>query len=325
MKCAIIGGSGYIGINLVKLLLNHPKAKLVKVTSESNAGKKISQIYPSLLKKTELEFTKYDKDLDNIDIVFLSLPHGYSMNFIPNIIKKYPEVKIIDLSGDYRIKSKQDFEKYYKTKHSSHELQSKFVYGISEINNKKIKNAQYIANSGCFSTSAILGIKPLVNIIEGNVIINSLTGSSGSGKTPSVNTHHPVRAQNAKAYKIFKHQHTPEICQELQHEVIITPHSISLVKGIFTTCYLNLKEELSKEEITKLYKEYYKNSYFIRIIDSVEVNNVINTNFCDIAVNVSGKHVIVTSAIDNLIKGGAGQAIQNMNLMFGLDETTGLK
>lgn len=328
IKALIIGGSGYIGITLIKILLNHPFVELIGVTSKTHENKNISEIYPSLLNQTQIKYSNLDQlNIIEVDIIFVALPHGKSMEKIPKLVKKFPKTKIIDLSGDYRLNKKEEYETYYNKTHCSFNIQENFVYGLAELNKEKIKKSSYIANPGCFATSVILALSPLVqnNFIDGQVIVDSKTGSSGSGKTPSLNTHHPIRTYNTKAYKLFNHQHTPEIKQALNlTNLIFTPHSIPLVKGIFSTHYVTLKKEILEHDLIKLYTNFYEKNYFIRIVKVTEVINVVNTNFCDISINKCGKNVIVTSAIDNLIKGGAGSAVQNMNIMFDLDEKTGL-
>jgi N-acetyl-gamma-glutamyl-phosphate reductase len=256
------------------------------------------------------------------------LPHGQALSLIPQL---GPNVKAIDLSGDFRIDDPEVFKKYYKL--DRNEMQSNFVYGLTETNREAIKSAQYIANPGCFATATLLALSPMVasGMLTGKVIVDAKTGSSGSGAKPATNTHHPQRMNSFYAYKPFTHQHVPEIEQHLRtvgdfaNEFVFMTHSLPVSRGIFASCYLETKANMTNEDLQKIYRKFYKNDFFVRVVDgSPDINWVKNTNFCDIAVHSNGKQTVVFSAIDNLVKGAAGQAVQNMNLMFGLDEKTGL-
>ncbi|MBK7935447.1 MAG: N-acetyl-gamma-glutamyl-phosphate reductase [Acidobacteria bacterium] len=223
---------------------------------------------------------------------------------------------------------------FYKQEQSQPELQRKFVYGLTETNREAIKTARYIANPGCFATATLLALAPMVKsgLLTGKVIVDAKTGSSGSGAKAAPNTHHPQRMNSFYAYKPFKHQHVPEIEQCLRavgglpSDLVFITHSMPVSRGIFASCYMETCVEVTNEDLQNLYSHFYSDSFFIRLVDgSPDINWVKTTNFCDIAVNSNGKNVVVFSALDNLVKGAAGQAVQNMNLMFGLDETTGLK
>ena len=329
IKVAIIGGSGYVGSELLRILLFHPEVKIVSVTSESHAGKKVSEIHQNLYKVTDLVFEKEDvkEILKHVDILFFALPAGESMNKIEKI--DLTKTKVIDLGGDFRLKDVTQYEKFYGLKHTLPNLLSKFIYGLPEIYKSEIKTASLIASPGCFSTGAILALYPLVKngLLEGHVIIDSKTGSSGSGVKPSETTHHPERAHDFKAYSIFTHKHNPEISQVLTglDEIIFTPHSAPMVRGIFTTAYGFLKEASSTEEAKNLYEKIYADAPFVRIVKQSRSSIVVGTNYCDIAIHVQDKRIIVTSAIDNLVKGVAGQAVQSMNIMFGFKEVTALQ
>lgn len=312
IKVVIIGGSGYVGGELLRFLLFHPYVKIISVTSQLNIGKKISEIHPNLKNITELKFESENlkKLNEKADIVFLALPNGVSMKKIKYIDLK--KIKVIDLGPDFRLKA---------------------VCGIPEIYKEKIKKAQLVANPGCFPTGALLALYPLAKakLLSNNVVVDSKTGSSGSGIKPSETTHHPERANDFKAYQVFTHRHLTEITQVVSDvqgndiDVIFTPHSMPMVRGIFTTVYVFLKEKISYEKIKNLYEKTYKNSPFIRLVDQSRSAVVAGSNYCDIALYVKGNKLIMTSAIDNLVKGAAGQAIQNMNIMFGLPEITGLQ
>ncbi len=329
----IFGGSGYGGSELLRILLFHPNVEISFVTANENAGRLVSSVHRNLRGLTELAFIDTPEDpatFQNIDTVFLALPHGKALNIVP---KLDPSIKVIDLSGDFRIDDGEMFKKFYQVEQTAPEVQERFVYGLTETNRPMVENAQYIANPGCFATATLLALAPLAasGQIEGKVVVDGKTGSSGSGVKPAANNHHPQRMNSFYAYKPFTHQHVPEIEQHLRqladfsNDLVFMTHSLPVSRGIFASCYLETVKEMSTDELNDIYKKYYGDSFFIRIVDgSPDINWVKNTNFCDIAIHSNGKQVVIFSAIDNLVKGAAGQAVQNMNLMFGLDESIGL-
>lgn len=331
IKVGIFGGSGYGGSELLRILLFHPQVELVFVTANEQAGKPIGEVHRNLNGLTDLNFIKEPEKLDGVDCVFLALPHGQAMEIVPRL----PEsVKAIDLSGDFRLRDQVAFEKHYKQAHTAMDSQSEFVYGLTETNREAIRSARLIANPGCFATATLLGLAPLVakNLLNGRVIVDAKTGSSGSGAKAAANTHHPQRMNSFYAYKPFTHQHVPEIEQELGHvgdwtnELVFMTHSLPVARGIFASIYAEVQSDLTEEELRNIFADYYRESFFVRLVQgSPDINWVKTTNFCDIGFAARGKQIVVFSAIDNLVKGAAGQAIQNMNLMFGVDETTGLK
>lgn len=330
IRTAIFGGSGYGGSELLRILLFHPEAEITLVTANEHAGKAVSAVHRNLLGLTDLEFEPAPGDLshlENTDVAFFALPHGQAMSLVPGLPKN---VKAIDLSGDFRIDDPLVFEKFYKTEQTASDLQRGFVYGLTETNREAIKNASFIANPGCFATATLLALAPLAanGLAAGRVIVDAKTGSSGSGAKAAANTHHPQRANSFYAYKPFTHQHIPEIEQLLKTlgnwdgDLVFMTHSLPVSRGIFASCYVELKSDVDLESV---YKEFYEDSPFVRVVDgSPDINWVKNTNFCDLSVHQNGRSAVVFSAIDNLVKGAAGQAVQNMNLMFGLPETTGL-
>ncbi len=334
IRTAIFGGSGYGGSELLRILLFHPNTEIVLVTANEQAGKSVSEVHKNLFGLTDLRFEKSPEDLsklENLDVAFFALPHGNALSLIPNL----PEnVKVIDLSGDFRINDAETFQQFYKLEHTATELQKEFVYGLTEMNREQIKNARYIANPGCFATATLLALAPMVKsgLLTGKIIVDAKTGSSGSGAKAAANTHHPQRMNSFYAYKPFQHQHVPEIEQHLrevgdfENDFIFMTHSLPISRGIFASCYLETTNILTNEDVKNLYELFYKDSFFVRIVEnSPDINWVKTTNFCDIAAHSNGKQIVVFSAIDNLVKGASGQAVQNMNLMFGLDETTGLR
>ena len=334
IKIGIFGGSGYGGAELLRILLQHPNAELVLVTANEQAGKPVGEVHRNLYGLTDLAFTTAPEDLtslNSLDCIFFGLPHGQAMAVIPGLSET---VKVIDLSGDFRLRDKETFREHYGSEHTAMEIQKQAVYGLTETNREAIAKARLIANPGCFATASLLGLAPLVagNFISGRVVVDAKTGSSGSGNKPAANTHHPQRMTSFYAYKPFTHQHVPEIEQELKHvgdwtsELVFMTHSLPVARGIFASIYVETRSPLAETELQQIFADFYRDSFFIRLVKgSPDINWVKTTNFCDLGFAVRGKQVVVFSALDNLVKGAAGQAVQNMNLMFGLDETTGLK
>ena len=331
IRVGIFGGSGYGGSELLRILLFHPYVELVFVTANEQAGKPVGEVHRNLNGLTQLNFIKEPEELEDVDCVFLALPHGQAMEIVPRLPGS---VKAIDLSGDFRLGDQATFEKHYKQAHTAMSAQAEFVYGLTETNREAIRSARLIANPGCFATATLLGLAPLVakNLLNGRVIVDAKTGSSGSGAKAAANTHHPQRMNSFYAYKPFTHQHVPEIEQELEHvgdwtnELVFMTHSLPVARGIFASIYVETKGDMTEEDLRKIFADYYRESFFVRLVQgSPDINWVKTTNFCDISFAARGKQVVVFSAIDNLVKGAAGQAIQNLNLMFDLDETTGLK
>lgn len=336
IKAAVLGATGYAGIELVRLLTNHPEVSIEIVGSHTFAGKKISEVYQNLEHILEKECTELDLDeVAKCDVAFCALPHGASKSVIPQILEK--GVKVIDLSGDYRYDDPDVYEAWYGEKHSSPELLKESVYGLCELHRDKIKGARLIGNPGCYTTCSILGTAPLLanKIIDTkNIIIDAKSGVTGAGRGLGLAYHFCECTENTKAYKIGTHRHTSEIEQELSNiageniMLSFTPHLIPQKRGILATIYANLNGTYTKEEILNMYKEFYKDEFFIRVKDGLpETKHVAGSNFVDIGLEVDKRlnRVVVVSAIDNIVKGAAGQAIQNMNLMFGLEEGTGLK
>jgi N-acetyl-gamma-glutamyl-phosphate reductase len=333
IRIGIFGGSGYGGSELLRILLFHPDVEIVFVTANEHAGKPVSEVHRNLAGLTNLTFTKApdaEQNLQAVECVFLALPHGQAMEVVP---KLPANVKAIDLSGDFRLRDKEVFEAHYKQTHTAMEAQAEFVYGLTETNRPGIKAARLIANPGCFATATLLGLAPLVanQMIAGRVIVDAKTGSSGSGAKAAANTHHPQRMTSFYAYKPFTHQHVPEIEQELRHvgdwtsELVFMTHSLPVARGIFASIYVETKQPETEESLKETFAKFYDGSFFIRLVKgSPDINWVKTTNFCDLGFAARGNQVVVFSALDNLVKGAAGQAVQNMNLMFGLEETTGL-
>jgi N-acetyl-gamma-glutamyl-phosphate reductase common form len=320
-----------VGGELLRLLLFHGNAKIVAATSRTSEGKFVYEVYPNLRKLTDLRFTNQalEELAEQCDVLFFALPSGESQKQIPRVINK---TKVIDLAGDLRIKSFPESQKYYGTNPQSKGLLNKSVYGLTEFNRDLIRNAELVACPGCFPTGSLLGLLPLAKegVIEGSqIVIDAKTGSSGSGDEPSMNTHHPERDDDFKAYGIFDHKHYPEIRQEIgkssdNFDLMFTPHSAPLVRGIFSTIYVFTKDSVNKTDLGEIYEKHYRSEFFVRLVPQVRLKVVSRTNFCDVSYDVNENKIIICTAIDNLLKGGAGQAVQNMNVMFDLDEREGL-
>lgn len=337
IKAAVLGATGYAGIELVRLLTNHPDVEIEILGSKSFAGEPISNVYQSFRHILELECEEVDPDrAAKCDIAFTALPHGASKSVIPSLLER--GLKVIDLSGDYRYDDAKVYEEWYGEKHSSPELLAESVYGLPELHREKIKKARLIGNPGCYTTCSILGAAPLLANKIGktkNIIIDAKSGVTGAGRTSALPYSFCECTENSKAYKVASHRHTSEIEQELSNiagERIIlsfTPHLIPQKRGILSTIYVNLNRPSSTEELTEMYKEYYKDEFFVRVKDAGELPETKHTagsNFVDIGITYDKRlqRAVVVSALDNIVKGAAGQAVQNMNLLFGLDETTGL-
>ncbi|MBE7045368.1 MAG: N-acetyl-gamma-glutamyl-phosphate reductase [Ruminococcaceae bacterium] len=335
IKVAVLGATGYAGIELVRLLTAHPEVSLEILGSQSFKGQKISEVYPNLAGILDKECEEVDLErVKECDVAFTALPHGASKTVIPALLET--GVKVIDLSGDYRYDDAAVYEKWYGEPHSSPELLQESVYGLCELHRERIKKARLIGNPGCYTTCSILGAAPLLAkglADDKNIIIDAKSGVTGAGRgtNPFCEC-----TESTKAYKVATHRHTSEIEQELSNiskkEIILsfTPHLIPQKRGILATIYMNLTKPCTTEELQKLYADYYKDEFFVRVKKAGELpetKHVAGSNFVDIGVCVDERlnRAIVVSALDNIVKGAAGQAIQNMNLMFGLPEDTALK
>jgi N-acetyl-gamma-glutamyl-phosphate reductase len=336
VNAAIIGASGYSGAELLRILSSHPGVRVQKVTAASSAGKRVDALYPAFAGQCDLEYDELvPAGLGGIDVAFVALPSGEAMKIIPLLKERVG--RIIDLGGDFRLRSAELYELYYRRKHSAPDLLSGAVYGLPELNRDTIAAAKLVANPGCYPTSAILALLPALKhgiISPAGVVINSLSGVSGAGRSASVDMSFAEINENVRAYKIGTHQHIPEIESVLTEAsgaavtASFVPHLIPITRGIYTTAHAALTVALTAAELLTLYEEFYCSHPFVRITRQVpQILAVTRTNYCDIGIAIEGRtnHLIVMSVIDNLVKGAAGQAVQNMNLMFGLPEATGLK
>jgi len=318
MKVTVIGGSGYTGRELIRILDRHSEVKEVSVTSTKFEGRKVSDLHPSL--DANIAFTKFDLNAANAsDLVFCCIPHTKAMKIVPKIT-----TKVIDLSADYRLNNAEKYQEAYNIEHTSPELLEDAVYGLPEYYRKEISKARLVANPGCYPTSIILGAKPLLEKFPVmSLIADSKSGISGAGRGKEDEMKAFISHGNVRAYKIVGHQHIPEIEQELEVSVLFTPHLVPVDQGIFST--LHAITDANPEEIKSVYERKYESEPFVEISDNPDLVSVRNTNLCKIGgFESDGKRVVITSTIDNLIKGAAGQAVQNMNIMFGYEETSGL-
>ncbi|MEY3219367.1 MAG: hypothetical protein RIT27_724 [Pseudomonadota bacterium] len=335
VKVGIVGGTGYTGVELLRLLAQHPNVELSVITSRSDAGTKVAQMFPNLRGYVDLAFTEPSiETLKKCDVVFFATPNGTAMQSVPELLKN--GVKVIDLAADFRLKNPQTWEQWYKIPHVCPELLSEAVYGLPEMHRETIKSARLIANPGCYPTAVQLGLLPLIekNLIETDSLIADVkSGVSGAGRKADIGTLLAEAGDNFKAYNISGHRHLPEIVQGLNQmstqpvELTFVPHLTPMIRGIHATLYANLKESVDLQD---LFEKRYVNEPFVDVLPSgsyPETRSVRGSNMCRIAVHrpQNGKRVVITSVIDNLVKGAAGQAIQNMNLLCQWDETIGLQ
>ncbi|MDX1764503.1 MAG: N-acetyl-gamma-glutamyl-phosphate reductase, partial [bacterium] len=336
---AIAGATGYTGAELIRILYNHPEVEIVRITSERSAGFHFSAMFPQFRSLMDLTFEPLDPDgiSTGVDLVFLALPHTDSMHVTPRVRRQ--NVPVVDLSGDFRLNQAKVYTEWYKVDHAAPDEMEKGIYGLPELNREKIQGARFVANPGCYPTASLLGVAPLLKdslIHLDGIIIDAKSGVTGAGKSPKPHLHFPEANEALTAYKVAEHQHTPEIEQEMSRlagqkvEINLTTHLIPMSRGVLCTIYAALDQKVTTDQLIGHYKEYYRGEPFVRILPAgtyPNTKNVRGANACDIGLKVDSRtgRVIVISAIDNLVKGASGQAIQNMNLMLGLDETTGLK
>jgi N-acetyl-gamma-glutamyl-phosphate reductase len=342
IRVAIIGASGYTGAESIQIILRHSRAELTYLTALPEECGALAEVFPQFKGRCDLpiEPLDFDKLSDQADVVLCCLPHKVSMEFVPGMLRA--GLKVIDFSADYRLKDKTVYEKFYNVKHTDSANLESAVYGLPELFRRQIKDAKIIANPGCYPTGALLALAPLLKqgLVEtGSIIVNAVTGISGAGRNPSSKFHFPNMNENLFAYGIGSHRHMPEM-EQIAGEVagcdvriLFQPHAGPFDRGILSTvycqpvCHSERSEEsqISTEQLTKLYKDFYADEPFVQIVnDAPAVKNVAGTNYCHIFAACVKDKIVVFSAIDNLVKGASGQAIQNMNIIFGLDETLGL-
>ena len=340
INIGIVGASGYSGSELLRFLVNHPGGLQVTLcTSETYAGQRIDNVLPNLRGFLSTQFEPLDiaSLKERVDAVVLAVPHKVAMSFVPQILAQ--GLRIVDFSADYRLQNAETYETWYHVEHTSTELIPQAVYGLPERYRACIRSAQLVANPGCYPTSAILAAMPFVaeGVIDlDSIIVDSKSGISGAGPKPSENTHYPNRESNLVAYNIGVHRHTPEIEQELTAVasepvcVTFTPHLVPMTRGILSTVYMRLTAEMSTAAALDIYTAFYENEPFVRVLPPgiyPETKAVLGSNYCDVGLEVDTRtrRIVAMAAIDNLGKGAAGAVVQNLNLMFGFEETAGLQ
>lgn len=338
---AIVGASGYAARDLIRILLNHPGANVVMATSRQDESPRVDALHPSLAGRIDLTCQPFDPDrvAEAAKVAFLALPHTASLEATPPLLER--GIKVIDLSADYRLKDAQVYSDWYGHTHTDPNGLAQAVYGLPELFRDRIPPARLIANPGCYTSTSILALAPLIaeDLIERTgIIIDAKSGVSGAGRSPKLTTHFPECNENFSAYSVGRHRHTPEIDQVLtevaqQHgqgesgpvEVIFTPHLVPMDRGILATIYANPRGHVTEHELKDLYRTFYAASPFVRVVDHLPATkDSVLTNFCDITLRVVRGKILVLACLDNLIKGASGVAVQNFNLMFGHDETTAL-
>lgn len=337
IKAGIVGATGYAGAELARLLYSHPNVKLAAVSSVSFEGKRLSEVYPSYLKLNDMVCTNSAEVVEKSDVIFAALPHGLSQELAAECAAQ--NKAFIDLGADFRLESEEEYNEWYGGKFLDKELHKQSVYGLPELFRENIRGKKIIANPGCYTTGAPLALAPAAKlglIEKDGIICDSKSGATGAGRGLSQNTHFTDLNEGFHPYKVACHRHTPEIEQTLSKlfgesvKITFVPHLLPVNRGILSTCYARLKKGVAKEEIRKAYEDFYKDEYFIRLLPDgavADIHNIKYTNFCDISLHTDSRTgtFIAVSAIDNMVKGAAGQAIQNMNIIFGLEETAGLK
>jgi LysW-gamma-L-alpha-aminoadipyl-6-phosphate/LysW-L-glutamyl-5-phosphate reductase len=333
MKVGIVGGSGYTGGELLRLLLRHPKVEVAQVTSDSMAGKPIGRAHPNLRKVTDLTFTPHS-DLEPCDLLFLAMPHGRSMGRMPDFLVRAG--KVIDLSADFRLKDPALYREYYGVEHPRPDLLAQSVYGLPELHREAIRQATLVSGPGCIATAAILAIHPLAKaglIDPERLVVDAKTGSSAGGVDGGTASQHPERSGVMRIYAPVGHRHTAEIEQETGVKVALSCHAVEAVRGILATCHAFLQESVTSKDLWRVYREAYHGEPFVRIVTEAaglyrypEPKILAGTNFCDIgfALDAHANRVVAIAALDNLMKGAAGTAVQCMNLVAGYPETMGL-
>ncbi len=344
MKAAVVGASGYVGGELLRLLLQHPSVDLTAATSDRLAGEYLFRVHPNLRGVTEMKFSRFDaqKTVEESDVVITALPHGESLKHVPELASSGR--RIIDMSADFRLKDPSAYKTWYGYDHPAPDLLAKFVYSIPELNRDQVRGATLAASPGCMAITSILALAPLVSqssfgIDPRHIVVDAKVGSSGSGGRPSLSTHFSERYNVVRPYRPAGHRHSAEIEQVLSEtsgkevRVSMSAHAVNMVRGILSTCHAFTEAPLKAIDVWKAYRSFYSGSYFVRMVREKEgpfrlpdPKTVIGSNFCDVGFDLEKRtgRVVALGATDNLIKGAAGNAVQTMNLMFGLDEKTGL-
>ena len=331
LRVGVAGAAGFAGGELVRILLQHPRLELVQAASVSHAGEPLHKAHPHLRGLTALSFLPAAQP-DSLDALFLAGGHGEAMECAPGIVEKAPGLKVVDLSGDFRLTDAALYPLWYGRRHAAPDLLGRFAYGLPELDSSSVKGAGLVSNPGCIATAAALSLGPLaMEGVRATAAVTAITGSSGSGVKPSPTTHHPLREGNVRAYKPLSHQHAPEVEQLLGRlggriELALTAVSGPFVRGIYSITNLELPAPWDDAGLKAAFESAYADAAFVRLLDAPpELNAVTGSNHCDIHVRMEGRRAVVIAALDNLVKGAAGQAVQNLNLMLGFDEAEGLR
>jgi N-acetyl-gamma-glutamyl-phosphate reductase len=335
IRVAILGGSGYTALELIRILLRHPEANIVAITSRQEGTPRIDEVHPSLTGRLDLRMEPLDVDrllARGVQCVFGCLPHGASMSTLPRLLER--GMRVIDLSADYRLRDPNVYAQWYGESHEDLAHLAQAVYGLPEVYGEELPSAQLVANPGCYPQTGILGLAPLVagKFLEpSSIIIDSKSGVSGAGRTPKLSTHFPECNESISAYQVGQHRHTPEIEQALADvagepvEVIFTPHLIPMDRGIFSTIYATPRRPMSQEQLLELYRTYYAKAPFVRVVDHLPATKfTLGTNFLDVTLRVVRDRIVVLACEDNLVRGASGVAVQNFNRMYGFDERMAL-
>lgn len=335
LRVSVAGASGYAGGELVRWLSGHPRVDLVHLTAFREAGRPVADVFPNLrgFATQTLNGTSWRDLGKDSDVVFLALPHGAAIEAAPSLLEA--GTRVVDLGADFRLKEPASYLRWYGAEHGATDLLGEAVYGLPEANREAVRSARLVANPGCYPTAVALALLPLVatGAIEGTVIVDAKSGVSGAGRNPSATTHFSEVNENVRPYKLGEHRHEPEMEQTLSQggspvSVYFAPHLMPMTRGILATCYAPLNAAFPAERLLGLYRDAYRDEPFVRVLDTElpQTKATLGSNFCDVAVRVDPDRrlAVAVSAIDNLVKGAAGQAIQNMNLMFGFPESEGL-
>jgi len=343
LRIGIIGGSGYVGSELLRLLLLHPQAEVTTVTSRQSVGEYVFNVHPNLRGLTQLKFVPQDmaEMQKNCDLIFTATPHGGSVNLVPKLLEA--GLKVVDMSADFRLKNPADYETYYGWKHAHPEMLKEAVYGLPELHREEIKNAKLVACPGCMATSAILGLAPIVKaglVDKDKIVVDLKVGSSGGGSKPTISSHHPERFSGVRPYQVVGHRHIAEVEQELnaltneQVKISFTPHAVNMVRGILATIHTFPKQKLENKDLWRALRGMYGNEPFVRLVkyqkgpyQLPDPKVTLGTNYCDVGFEIDehANRLLLFSALDNMTKGASGQGVQCMNILMGIDETIGLK
>ena len=343
LRIGIIGGSGYVGSELLRLLLLHPQAEVTMVTSRQSIEEYVFNVHPNLRGLTQLKFVPQDMaELQkNCDLIFTATPHGGSVNLVPKLLEA--GLKVIDMSADFRLKNPADYETYYGWKHAHPEMLKEAAYGLPELHREEIKKAKLVACPGCEATAAILGLAPIVRaglVDKDKIVVDLKVGSSGGGSKPSPASHHPERSSGVRPYKVVGHRHIAEVEQELNAltnepiKISFTPHAVNMVRGILATIHTFPKQKLDNKDLWRAFRGMYGNEPFIRLVkyqkgpyQLPDPKVTLGTNYCDVGFEIDehANRLLLFSALDNMCKGASGQGVQCLNILMGIDETTGLK